>query len=133
MKQDSGDARTTHGGGVDQYRRFLQRTEGAADAIRFRLERREGFFAELEASQPQARYRPDGDIFRRSMFVRRSSGSLSPEMLWLVATAKLNQAERFGVGLGELFGKDQDKFESQPERLYVMLQEHYHTRTLAEV
>jgi hypothetical protein len=54
-------------------------------------------------------------------------------MLWLTATAKLNQAERFGVGLGELFGKDQAKFESQPERLYVQLQEHYHTRILAEV
>jgi len=123
----------THGGGVKEYREFLQRTEGAADAIRFRLQRREEFFAEFEENRPQARYRPDVDLFRRSMFRRRADGSLPPEMLWLVATAKLNQAERFGVGLGELFGKDQAKFESQPERLYVQLQEHYHTRVLAEV
>ena len=123
----------SHGGGVKEYREFLQRTDGAADAIRFRLQRREAFFAEFEANRPQARYRPDVDLFRRSMFRRRADASLSPQMLWLTATAKLNQAERFGVGLGELFGKDQAKFESQPERLYVMLQEHYHTRILAEV
>jgi hypothetical protein len=54
-------------------------------------------------------------------------------MLWLVATAKLNQAERYGVGLGEVYGKDQDKFETEPERLYVQLQEHYHSRILADV
>ena len=54
-------------------------------------------------------------------------------MLWLLATAKLNQSERFGVGLGEVYGKEQDKFESEPERLYVQLQEHYHSRLLADV
>jgi glycosyltransferase involved in cell wall biosynthesis len=54
-------------------------------------------------------------------------------MLWLLATAKLNQSERFGVGLGELYGRGEDRFDVQPERLYVRLQEHYHTRILADV
>jgi hypothetical protein len=133
MIEDVRNVHFKHGGGVTEYRRFLQHTEGIADAVRLRLERREQFFAEFEQNRPHACYQPDIELFRRSMFRRRADTGLSPEMLWLTATAKLNQAERFGVGLGELFGKDQDKFETQPERLYVQLQEHYHTRILAEV
>ena len=53
-------------------------------------------------------------------------------MLFLLATAKLNQAERFGVGLGETYGLNSDD-EPPPERVYLELEEHYHTRLLAYV
>lgn len=125
--------RVHFGGGVAAYRAFLLRTEGAADPVRLRLARREAYFEELEAERPRARYRPDRDVFRRNMYRRRPEDSLDARMLWLLATAKMNQSERFGVGLGELYGRGQRHFESQPERLYVQLQEHYHTRILADV
>jgi len=121
------------GGGIRGYREFLMRTEGAADPVRFQLVERERFFAAFESTRPRARYAADRDVFLESLRARRATPGLDPRMLWLVATAKLNQAERFGVGLGEVYGKEQDKFEAEPERLYVQLQEHYHTRILADV
>ena len=51
-------------------------------------------------------------------------------MYWLLATAKLNQAERFGVGLGETYGINSSK-RLPLERVYLELEEHYHTRLLA--
>ena len=120
-------------GGVIGYREFLRHREGAADPVRRRLDRREAFFSALEASPLRARYRPDRDVFVRNLRARRPAPGLDERMLWLLATAKLNQSERFGVGLGEVYGKEQDKFESEPERLYVQLQEHYHSRILADV
>jgi hypothetical protein len=53
-------------------------------------------------------------------------------MLFLLATAKLNQAERFGVGLGETYGNNSDD-NTPPERVYMELEEHYHTRLLAYI
>lgn len=121
------------GGGVSGYRAFLLRTDGQADPVRRKLEARERLFAELEASRPHARYVANRELFVRSMRARRPEPDLDRRMLWLVATAKLNQSERFGVALGEVYGKDHDKFETEPERLYVQLQEHYHSRILADV
>lgn len=121
------------GGGVAAYREFLLRREGAADPLRYRLERREEFFAEFEANRPRARHEADRKLFLRNLRARRPEPNLDRRMLWLLATAKLNQSERFGVGLGQVYGKEQDKFETEPERLYVGLQEHYHSRILADV
>lgn len=120
-------------GGLAGYREFLLRTDGAADPVRLQLERRERLFADLEATRPRARYEPDRRGFLRNLRARRPEAGLDRRLLWLLATAKLNQSERFGVGLGEVYGKDQDKFETEPERLYVQLQEHYHSRILADV
>jgi len=120
-------------GGLAGYREFLLRTDGAADPVRLQLERRERLFADLEATRPRARFEADRGAFLRNLRARRPEAGLDRRLLWLLATAKLNQSERFGVGLGEVYGKDQDKFETEPERLYVQLQEHYHSRILADV
>jgi hypothetical protein len=121
------------GGGVAAYRAFLIRTDGAVDPLRFQLAERERFFAEFEASRPRARFVADRKVFLQNMRATHPDAALDRRMLWLLATAKLNQSERFGVGLGEVYGKEQDKFETEPERLYVQLQEHYHSRILADV
>ncbi len=121
------------GGGLEGYRAFLLRTEGSADPVRRSLARREAGFAELESRRPRARWRPDRDTYLRNLKRRHPEPGLEPRMLWLLATAKMNQGERFGVGLGEVYGVAEEVFESQPERLYVTLQEHYHTRILADV
>ena len=49
-----------------------------------------------------------------------------------MAAAKLNQAERFGVGLGETYGNNSGE-DVPPERVYMELEEHYHSRLLAYV
>ena len=121
------------GGGVSAYRDFLIRTEGQANVMKYTLEKREQFFHHWETSLVRSSYQPDENEFLEAMFSRRFNPHRDRRLQWLLATAKLNQSERFGVGLGEAYGKDQDKFDTEPELLYVQLQEHYHTRILGDV
>lgn len=121
------------GGGVPAYRDFLIRTEGEANMMKFTLSTREKYFDELEKNAIKSNYKPDRETFLTAMYSRKFNPALDKKFYWIIATAKLNQSERFGIGLGEAYGKDQDKFDKEPERLYVMLQEHYHTRILGDV
>ena len=73
-----------------------------------------------------------GHVFMRNLRRRRPEPGVDREMLFLLATAKLNQAERFGVGLGETYGRNSGD-DVPPERVYMELEEHYHTRLLAYV
>src|SRR5262245_11825548 len=115
---------------TDGYRAFLTARDGRPDLLRHTLSRREAFFDRLARERPVARYRPDRDTFARNLARRRPEPGLDERMLWLLATAKANQAERFGVGLAELYGKVDPR---DPVRLHIALQEHYHTRILADV
>jgi hypothetical protein len=63
---------------------------------------------------------------------RRPETGLDPRLLWLLATAKSNQAERFAVGLNELYGRMAIE-DADPILLHIHLQETYHTRLLADV
>ena len=59
-----------------------------------------------------------------------SRAGISRELAWLLATAKLNQAERFGVGLGETWPQQRQR----PARSRLpRAGGHYHTRLLAYV
>ena len=120
------------GTGIDGYRDFLQRRDGEADLLNRRLAIREEFFDGLEADPVRSARRIDREAFLRNLRRRRPEPGLDREMLFLLATAKLNQAERFGVGLGETYGLNSDA-DVPPERVYVELEEHYHTRLLAYV
>jgi hypothetical protein len=115
---------------IDGYRDFLVRRDGEADLLNRRLANRESFFDDLVA-QPVRSSRPaDRPTFLRNLRRRRPEPGLDPKMLFLLATAKLNQAERFGVGLGETYGLNSNE-DLPPERVYLELEEHYHTRLLA--
>src|SRR5512139_1154011 len=90
--------------GIDGYRTYLENRDGEADLLNRRLARREEFFGSLEA-EPVRSARPiDRRVFTRNLHRRRPEPGLDRQMLFLLATAKLNQAERFGVGLGETYG-----------------------------
>lgn len=96
--------RSTSLDGVPGYREFLIRTEGAADPVRRQLARREQLFAEL-SSHPRPLYAADPEAFVRNLRAPRPEPGLDRRMLWLLATAKLNQSERFGIGLGEVYAR----------------------------
>jgi hypothetical protein len=72
------------------------------------------------------------DTFLRNVVRKRPEPGLDERMLWLLATAKANQSERFGVELGRLYGRG-PREDDDPEHLHVILQESYHTRILADV
>jgi hypothetical protein len=115
---------------IDGYRAFLVKRDGEADLLNRRLAKREHFFDELEANPIHSRHPADRPTFLRNLRRRRPEPGLDKKMLFLLATAKLNQAERFGVGLGETYGRNSDE-NLPPENVYLELEEHYHTRLLA--
>jgi hypothetical protein len=118
--------------GIVGYRDYLTRRNGAADLMHRRLESREAFFDALEADRVRSETRIDRTVFLRNLRRRRPEPGLDRRMLFVLATAKLNQAERFGVGLGETYGLNSGD-DLPPERAYLELEEHYHTRLLAYV
>jgi hypothetical protein len=120
------------GTGIEGYRDYLARRDGEADLLHRRLSSREEFFAGLEADLVRSTRAIDRDVFMRNLRRRRPEPGLDRAMLFLLATAKLNQAERFGVGLGETYGFNSGE-DTPPERVYMELEEHYHTRLLAYV
>ena len=118
--------------GIDGYRDFLKRRDGEADLLNRRLANREDFFNGIETNAVRSARPADRPTFLRNLRRRRPEPGLDRKMLFLLATAKLNQAERFGVGLGETYGVNSDE-NLPPERVYLELEEHYHTRLLAYV
>jgi hypothetical protein len=116
--------------GIEGYRDFLARRDGEADLLKRRLANREHFFTELEDHPVRSAHRANRTTFLRNLRRRHPEPGLDPKMLFLLATAKLNQAERFGVGLGETYGRNSDE-NLPPENVYLELEEHYHTRLLA--
>ena len=112
------------------YLAFLIGRDGEPDLLRHTLSRREAFLERLARDPVRSRARFDRETFARNLARRRPERGLDERMLWLLATARANQAERFGVGLGELYGlTDPD----DPLAVRIGLQEHYHTRLLADV
>jgi hypothetical protein len=120
------------GSGIEGYRMYLARRDGDADLLHRRLANREEFFASLEADPIRSSRAIDRDVFLRNLRRRRPEPGLPREMLFLLATAKLNQAERFGVDLGDTYGRIGGE-DQPPEGVYLALEEHYHTRLLAYV
>jgi hypothetical protein len=118
--------------GIEGYREFLVQRDGDADLLHRHLASREEFFGGLVADPVRSTRHIDRGFFARNLHRRRPEPGLSREMLFLLATAKLNQAERFGVGLGETYGHNSGD-DTLPERVYMELEEHYHTRLLAYV
>lgn len=117
---------------IEGYRDYLVERNGAADLLNRRLARREAFFAEIEANPIHSRRPIDAEAFEQGLHTRRPAKGMALELAFLLATAKLNQAERFGVGLGETYGKNSAR-DAPPEQVYLELEEHYHTRLLAYV
>lgn len=118
--------------GIDGYRTYLAHRDGEADLLHRRLGNREDFFTSLQADPVRSSRRIDRNVYLRNLRRRRPEPGLSREMLFLLATAKLNQAERFGVDLGDTYGRIGGQ-DDPPERIYLALEEHYHTRLLAYV
>jgi hypothetical protein len=117
---------------MDGYRRFLAARDGAPDLCRHTLAGREAFFAGLAATPVRSQVPIDRAAYRRNLHRGRLEPRLDARVLWLLATAKANQAERFGVGLAEVYGRV-PAVDEDPVRLHLHLQELYHTRVLADV
>jgi len=115
----------------DGYLAFLASRDGQPTFERRQLSARETFFEGLAADPIRAHHPIDRAAYLRNAGRRRPERDLDQRTLWLLATAKANNAERFAVGLADLFGYVTE--ESDPIHMHVQLQEVYHTRLLAQV
>jgi len=116
---------------ADGYLEFLIARDGEPDFARHTLSRREAFFERLVRDPVRSRLPIDRAAYFRNLARRRPERGLDDRTLWLMVTAKANQAERFGVGLAELYGRI--TADSDPVLVHIQLQEFYHTRLLADV
>ena len=84
------------GTGIEGYRVYLAHRDGDADLLHRRLANRDEFFRSLETDPVRSARPIDRQVFMRNLRRRRPEPGLDRELLFLLATAKLNQAERTG-------------------------------------
>lgn len=116
---------------LEGYQRYLSERDGELDLDQRKLSRRESYFLEL-ARKPVAW---DADVDYDG-FYQHFHGVGAPEIDvrtgFLVAVAKANESESYGVEL------EIDRFlargleHADVPMLYIILEEHYHTRILLE-
>jgi hypothetical protein len=116
---------------LDELKRFLEQRDGELDIAGRTLSQRESYFRDLE-TKPVAW---DGEIDHAGFFQHfRGTGTpqIDPQTVWLIAVAKANEAEGWGVEL------EIDRFltpgvgRADVRELYIVLEELYHTRILLE-
>ena len=120
---------------LSAYGRFLAERDGEPDVERRVLPRREAWFAELESKPVAWRGEIDREGFSLQQRGERSA-PLDARTVWLVAIAKANEGERYGVDieLDRFYGPEAAEERAKADRLYLhlMLEEHYHTKILLE-
>src|SRR5262249_39118993 len=119
------------GGGLERYLAILAARDGAADFAPRAPAHRESFFPRLDPSPPAPNATPHRAAFLRNLARARPEPGLDERALFLLATAKSNVSERYGVELAERLGRMHGGRE--PVLVHVTLQEHYHTRMLGDV
>jgi hypothetical protein len=117
---------------LDGYREFLHRRDGVMSFEAGTLSERETYFARLDPPSVVWRGEADIDGFYQHLH-KVGKPELDPRTTWLIAVAKANQQESFGVE-GELEKWRTRGYADQDEIvLYDLLEEQYHTRILIEV
>jgi hypothetical protein len=117
---------------LEDYLRFLHGRDGECDTEAFTLSRREAFVRDVEAKP----VRWQGDIDETGFFQHmRGTGSpsLSERTVFLVAAAKSNIGEAYGVHVElDAFRRRASRGED-PLYLHLMFEERYHTWILDEL
>jgi hypothetical protein len=129
---------------LDAYRSYLEVRNGEIDLENRRLSRREAYLDALRASPVSARSVIDPVGFRDHL-EGDGSAPIDEATAWLVAVAKANEGEAYGVDLelkrfvrDKRFIRDERCIEDDVDgvdilQLHVFLEELYHSRILSEV
>lgn len=111
---------------VPHYLAYLREREGVPDLASRTLPKREAFFRALpkvELDRPLV----DPDVFARNLTRQKPEPGLDRRMLWALAVAKANRAERYGIEF-KLGFKGFEKAGADDPYTFVEIQELYHTR-----
>ena len=120
---------------IRAYRDFLATRDGQADVPNRTLAIREERMRRIESEQTRWRGAIDSEGFARA-FAGDRSAVLDPCTEWILAAAKANEGERYGIEIEIdrfLARGGFDGVESEDVLISVMVQESYHCRTLLEV
>jgi len=109
----------------------LERRDGIPDLSNRTLSKRELFFQELDAEPVRWRGALDREMFYRYLD-QKAGPSIDQKVLWLLAAAKSNLNERYGVELALRDPALVRAAEKDPVRRFVLLEEVYHTRILLD-
>lgn len=117
------------------YLTYLRARDGVPDFTTRRFDVRERFFQEVDAA-PQRWVGPlpvDQATFNHHHLRHDPSLSLTPALLWALATAKTNRAEAFGVELSIEADTKTAAQRLEDPHAYIQIEEFYHTRILRDV
>lgn len=114
------------------YLEYLKRREGRLDFPSRTFAHREPFFESLAKDPVRTELALDRPLFHRNHDASTPDAGLSQAMLWLLAVAKANRIEYFGMEVHIIVNGilDGDRAGTQA---YVDMQEVYHTRILLDV
>lgn len=117
---------------ADSYLQYLKSREGRLDLASRTLSQREPFFARLAEDPVRAQIGLDVARFHKNHDAEKPEPGLSKELLWLLAVAKANRTECYGMETHIVVNGilDGDAADTQA---YVDMQEVYHTRILLDV
>lgn len=118
----------------DGFLKYVQHRDGDYDLNREWLSHREDYFTQNELQPVRSRRKVSLSSFRRNISTISIENNLDPIMLWLLATAKANRSERYGIELSKRIRLSGNNKASRNEPLiYLTLEEFYHTRVLLDV
>ena len=121
-------------GAVKDFLEFLRGRDGEVEPLAHRLSKREAYFQRLDQqpvrstvpvdqAQFDCHHRADG----------KPAAGLDDKMLWLLATAKLNRGERYGVELDLKYRQSRGRIQLDDPMTFINVEEFYHTRILLDV
>lgn len=116
-----------------EYLAYLRKRDGVPDLLARRFDVRERFFAEIDAA-PVVWHGPppvDQAVFDRNYARKTPERGLDDTMLWALATAKTNRAERYGVER-EVEAHGVPPNATDDPHVYIQVEEFYHTRILED-
>lgn len=117
---------------ADDYLKYLKGKEGQLNLAKRTMSGREPFFERLADDPVRAQIAIDQACFHRNHAADRPESGLTREMLWLLAIAKGNRTECYGMEAHIVVNGILDG-EAADTQAYVDMQEVYHTRILLDV
>jgi hypothetical protein len=126
----SHEERTRH---LEGYERFFEERDGCIDMASRTLSTREQFFEDLARKPVEWAAGVDYEGFHEHL-TGKGRADLDPQTTWLVAVAKSNEGEAYGVELElrRFFARPERRANSDRAYQHLMLEERYHTRLLEE-
>jgi hypothetical protein len=119
---------------LEAYLAFLKRRDGEPNIPARQLSKREEFFASLNTQPVRSTYAVDRPFFDRHLnAVLKDPKDVDRRLIWLLAAAKSNRVEHYGVELDlRLKGASFAALEHGEHMTYIDLEEFYHTRILRD-